>query len=881
MLHHESLNVHKRTVSKLAFFFNGLGIRLEKSLLGLFRSLVHQLLRQNRHLLQGFLALYQRKVDMHGDDWEWYRWELEEYFSNTMKNARTGPIFIIIDALDECEEASARELVTLFEDLIASPSSKISNIRICLSSRYYPNITTESCTEIHMDEYNEPDIQLYIEKRLRLDSTVSGFAHLIAEIVRKASGIFLWVVLVVKKLVRARDEGEPLSRMQQIIHDVPEQLNDLIKQLISSINSEHRQEALHLMQWVLFASRPLNTAEIRYALAFGGNLTYSSQEQAARSDRLVRNEAQLEKFIRSRTRGLVEIKQTNHFHDEEDRGRAIRTINFIHESVTDVLLQHGGLQMMENNLEISAILQSHHYLARTCMNYLNISEIRGFPGARTEPQSLGSIQAAATLKILHEAYPFLEYAVQEIFRHAKGAESTREPYAALSQCLMTDFQQLFQAWRYLSDLDQRSRYREAHGPHTTFAHVAAEYDMVNWISLILQQGIDINVTGGRFHSLIQTASAMGHETLVDRLLGLGADINLRGGRHENVLTAAAFDGNLKIIEAILEGKPNVNALGGEYGCALQAAAASRAGTEENIQLLLDAKANVNTQGGRHGNALQAAAFNGNEKIVGLLLDAGANINAIGGEHGTALQAAAFQGHEAIVEVLLASGADSQAEAGSYGTALWAAAYSGHANIARLLLEINPARSDARILPQESANVTPYSLDFRLQRLMDAANATKRFHEAVGRGDINTMQTLIDNGVDANARGGDLSSAWHLAAWDGRSDVLQLLLDQPDLKPDMQDPQGRTPLWYAASEGHQICVRQLADTGSVDYNIKSSQGRNLLWFPFWNGHLEVARFLLARGVSPYEKDCEEISPLMAAKERGQRAILNLISEGNFL
>jgi ankyrin repeat domain-containing protein 50 len=864
--------------AKLAFFFNGLGTGLDKNSLGFFRSLLYQLLQQHRSLIPGFLHLYRQKIDMHGPNWEWQRPELEEYFFRVVTEARASPLFIIIDALDECEEASARELITFFEDLTSSSYPNQPPVRICVSSRYYPYIYGERWTEVHMDEHNEPDIRLYVERRLRFDSKISKFMRLVTEIVRKAAGVFLWVVLVVKSLVKAMDEGEPLSRLEQIIDDVPEQLNDLIRQLIDSITDEHRLYALRIMQLVLFASKPLCILELRFALAFGGDLAYPSQAEAKTSATFIETDSQMEKLIRSRTRGLVEVKTNfrNGIHRaQDDNPESVKIVQFIHESVKYVLLHHGGLQILDSNLQSLALVQSQYYIARTCVAYLNISELQNLYNPCNEPETLGSIQASQTLGKLRKSYPFLEYAVKGIFHHAKRAESSCQQYSGLSTSLMIDMQRKFDLWRYLNDLDLKGTFHEVHGPYAKFAHVAVEYNMIDWVLTMIQQNLDINLSGGRFHTLIQTAAAMGHEELVEILLENGADINLSGGRHEHLLTAAAFYGNEKILKLLLERKPNVNALGGEYYTALQAAAASLTGDEKIVQLLLDAKADIDIRGGRHGNALQAAAFKGNEDIVRLLLDAGANVNAEGGEHGSALQAASFQGHEGIVRILLANGADVHIEAGNYGTALWAAAYSGHVNVVQLLLDLDTGPADNIASTEKRSPATSDLAHPELQNLMDAANAAKRYHDAVNRGDAAGIQALLDVGVDVNVRGGDLSSAWHLAACDGRSDVLCLLLTQSNPRPDIRDAQNRTALWYAAAEGHEECVRQLSNSGLVDYSAKSNSGRNLLWYPCWNGHLEIVRLLLMNGVNPHEVDFEGVSPLMAARRRDQLVIVNLL------
>ncbi len=70
---------HENKPLILRFFFNGRSpSRLEMTMQGLFQSLISQSLQQDRHLLQTFLPLYRRKINMHGTDWVWHAEELKE-----------------------------------------------------------------------------------------------------------------------------------------------------------------------------------------------------------------------------------------------------------------------------------------------------------------------------------------------------------------------------------------------------------------------------------------------------------------------------------------------------------------------------------------------------------------------------------------------------------------------------------------------------------------------------------------------------------------------------------------------------------------------------------------------------------------------------------
>ena len=96
-----------------------------------------------------------------GDKWEWQANELQSFFkSNVVDAARTQKIRIYIDALDECGEDIAIDLVEFFR-CFAAPVS------ICFSCRHYPFVALEGGHEIYVEDENEQDIEIYVREKIR------------------------------------------------------------------------------------------------------------------------------------------------------------------------------------------------------------------------------------------------------------------------------------------------------------------------------------------------------------------------------------------------------------------------------------------------------------------------------------------------------------------------------------------------------------------------------------------------------------------------------------------------------------------------------------------------------------------------------------------
>jgi len=78
-------------------------------------------------------------------------------------------------------------------------------------------------------------------------------------------------------------------------------------------------------------------------------------------------------------------------------------------------------------------------------------------------------------------------------------------------------------------------------------------------------------------------------------------------------------------------------------------------------------------------------------------------------------------------------------------------------------------------------------------------------------------------------------------------------------PNTQDEKGRTPLYWAASEGHVDVVRLLLERG-VDPNTQDEFGDTPLHEAAYKGRVDVVELLLVRGADPNVKDGDGKTPL---------------------
>jgi len=467
----------------LGFFFNARGSALERTPLGLLRSLLHQLLRQDRSLLQEFLPKFREKRMAHGSGWEWHLKELQDFFSFTVTRSNGHPIYLLIDALDECEKSSVRQVVSFLTTSLDSAQSAGSRLSICLASRHYPNISVPKKLEIWLDGSNDNDISTCVRAKLPIESREQK--ELEKRVIEKASGVFLWVKIVVDMLVEAKDNGEPMIRMREILERCPPELDDLYKDMLGKLEDRHKPMTLKMMRWVLLAERPLTVTELRFALAFDTPVPYKSQREWQASDDFVRDDEQMERLLCSGSRGLLEIVM---------RGEGEEIVQFIHESLRNLLEYQNGLQILDPSIDETAIGKGHDQLTKSCINYISIEELLTQPVLKL--RELFQRSDEAKWHALLSIYPFLDYALNSWPYHASIAESKDLAQTELVE-RFRPMAHIWLLWKYFWILQRPGRRWEGdHGPEAFLLHISSEYNIRSCVEVILDSGVSVNTLGG-------------------------------------------------------------------------------------------------------------------------------------------------------------------------------------------------------------------------------------------------------------------------------------------------------------------------------------------------------------------------------------------------
>ncbi|GAP84539.1 putative NACHT and WD40 domain protein [Rosellinia necatrix] len=247
----------------IAFFFcQGTNSEL-KTATAVLRSLIWLLLLQQPYLISHLLPKYKISGPSLFTDLNSFI-ALSEVFRNMLSDDQLSPMYLAIDALDECVEGRA-DLITL----ISASFTLSKNVKWLLSSRPEVDILSELRTAETLIELNteclKGPVKAYIQHKLKHIEGRRGYndgvLKRISDIVyQKADNTFLWVALAFKALGE-RSGGYAVK----ILSVMPPWLSELYEHMMGRIEKSVKLEpsdCKKVLKAVFLAFRPLSVFEL-------------------------------------------------------------------------------------------------------------------------------------------------------------------------------------------------------------------------------------------------------------------------------------------------------------------------------------------------------------------------------------------------------------------------------------------------------------------------------------------------------------------------------------------------------------------------------------------------------------------------------------------
>ncbi|KLU87235.1 hypothetical protein MAPG_06236 [Magnaporthiopsis poae ATCC 64411] len=247
----------------VSHFFWSQGGRLQRTQEGLLRTILFQILLAHPELVKTVCP--ERFSSYQALD-SWTVNQLQDLFERLASIEKLpARIFIFVDGLDEYEGDPAEIIETVRK--IAS----CTGIKVCCSSRpwrEFEKAFASAAGRIQIHHLTENDIRQYVHDCFEMDDKYEKLraqnpleaADLVKAITSRAEGVFFWVFLVVKSLLRGLEHDNNIGTMRRRLDELPSDLNEFFEKMLQSIENVYKEEAALILRCLLLADSALPLA---------------------------------------------------------------------------------------------------------------------------------------------------------------------------------------------------------------------------------------------------------------------------------------------------------------------------------------------------------------------------------------------------------------------------------------------------------------------------------------------------------------------------------------------------------------------------------------------------------------------------------------------
>ncbi|KAK5996456.1 Serine/threonine-protein phosphatase 6 regulatory ankyrin repeat subunit B-like protein [Cladobotryum mycophilum] len=819
-------DIHDYDSIGLAYIYCNFQRQQEQNINHMVASLVKQLAQHQPTLPHCIKTLH----DVHRK--KRTRPSLEELLDTLkMLSQAYSKIFIVVDALDECELSSgclSRFVSELFE------LKRKHGVNILATSRFTPEIEKRfdgsAVLEIRADE---GDVRKYLEEHMQeLPSVIKDNEKLQSDIIQKISnsirGMFLLAKIYLDSLrdkFTFNDVQDALCGFHQKsdhnLNDILSKAYDMAMDRVTGQMRGYKDLAFKVLSWISHARRPLRTLELQHALG---------------------------------------IKPGKHQLDKHDLPQ-----------ITDMISACAGLVIIDDQSDIIRLV---HF---TTQEYFEQTSKRWFPTAQTDLTKIyaNKLHGYATVNwachakaspICQEVVDFLE------------CESKVDEYCQ-SIDLSEDFEQMVirRRWKcsgphlaaYFGLAHTVERLVSVRGPNAqdTLGRTpllwAAKRHHEDVVELLLKHGANPDVSDRWGHTPLSYAARDGRKLIVQHLLDRDADcmashrLNLKlvdldwQPRGQHPLLEATTSEHEATVRLLLEKKQAIVDVE-DKDCRTSLSLATKSGHESMASLLINKGAAVNHKDKSDQTPLLFAVEKGHESTTRILMDAGASLESrIKYYDETPLSLAASKGFEAITRLLVNRGASIHHADGCGRTPLSLAAMNGYSVVTNFLVN-----NGALIDHSDQCGQTPLSL-------------------AAMNGFETVACFLVERGAEVDHIDRDGRTPLSLAAIGGFGCLIHFFINK-GAAIDHQDVGGKTPLALAIDKGDETIVRVLISKGA-SMDLQDSKGQTPFALAAKKGYETLVRLFIDKGALIDLSDCRNWELLWLASKRCFKTTRHLVIE----
>ncbi|KAH6980503.1 hypothetical protein EDB80DRAFT_258923 [Ilyonectria destructans] len=239
------------------------------------RSLIWQLLLQRNELFQHMRSDFEKHKDIRLFESLFENFSaLWRIFQDMLRDDHVGEVFILIDALDECDRSTRKALLRCIRELFQASPKSAGNFKFLVTCR--PEISDIKYeldrigVSLRMDSSEvNADLSDYINLRVEDLAQRNKYSQSLEAKVKEAlksqaGGTFLWVSLMINEL-----ESTPAYDVEGKLKDLPKGLDETYTRILDgNIPKERQADARFLLLSMVAARRPLTKKELAASFAF-------------------------------------------------------------------------------------------------------------------------------------------------------------------------------------------------------------------------------------------------------------------------------------------------------------------------------------------------------------------------------------------------------------------------------------------------------------------------------------------------------------------------------------------------------------------------------------------------------------------------------------
>ncbi|KAJ2898660.1 hypothetical protein MKZ38_003773 [Zalerion maritima] len=359
LCNHDRLKYHLRAWAGdtelifASFFFWSSGDKEERTLEGLYRRLLYEILKQCPQLIQTAFPSQCAQLDQP------FRVAELKAATNALLEAADlldHRFCFFIDGLDEFEtdqNTDHQDLAMVLRKWASSP-----NVKICVSSRPYVEFQQTFRLRMCLHDLTKGDVRRFVQSNMKKEPNYRKLedGHLdpdiVEDIVERAEGVFLWVRLVTRSIVDGIRHRLSPEMLRKRLDKLPRGLEALFDQLFDDIDPTDKETANKMLLLAVHYN-PVNHVPNALIYSWIEELSnpefpFSSPIASYSDEEITTRHETVRCQLRSLTRGLLEMRPNQGSHG--DLYFKFR-VDFFHRTVRDYLSEPHRQLAMERQVD--------------------------------------------------------------------------------------------------------------------------------------------------------------------------------------------------------------------------------------------------------------------------------------------------------------------------------------------------------------------------------------------------------------------------------------------------------------------------------------------------------------------------------------------------